>query len=160
VDILSAWEIIIGFVLGLLATECTEVSPWLANRLVRWSAHRWSTDPEIAAGYAEEWAAVVYDRPGKLLKLLTALGFVTGALRWAVTRRLGAVWGVLNERQRMATLNLLSSIVTLPLAALMVLATEQNLGIKIMIVGSSVASLAAATYFAGRILLRAWRLTR
>jgi hypothetical protein len=81
--------VIIAFLVSLVAAECTEVSPFLAKRLVRWAAVRWSSDAEIAAAYADEWLAVIDDRrPGKLLKLVTALAFTGGAIGRAVPRRL------------------------------------------------------------------------
>jgi hypothetical protein len=73
-------EIFVSLGFGLALTELTDMSPWLARRLVRWAARTWSTEPEVAAGYAEEWTAIITERPGKLLKLLTALGFVCGAI--------------------------------------------------------------------------------
>ncbi|TDC81353.1 hypothetical protein E1193_15070 [Micromonospora sp. KC606] len=75
----NRWEAVLGVILGLLVNEITDISPWIARRLVRWSAYRWTTDPEIAAGYAEEWEALIDDRPGKLFKLLTAVRFSLGA---------------------------------------------------------------------------------
>ncbi|MEV5767950.1 hypothetical protein AB0L34_25715 [Micromonospora sp. NPDC052213] len=83
---MNGWEIILGIVFGLLVNEVTDISPWLARKLTRWSAYRWTTDPDTAAGYAEEWAAVIDDRPGKLLKLLTALRFTIGAASRAAPR--------------------------------------------------------------------------
>lgn len=79
---MSVSELAIGVLLGLAVNEMFEVSPWLARRAVRLAARLWSADPEVAAGYAEEWTAVVTERPGKLFKLITALWFVAGgALR-------------------------------------------------------------------------------
>jgi hypothetical protein len=75
----SWWGLLGAVVLGLLVNEISDVSPWMAGRLVRSAARLWSLDPEIAADYAEEWQAVVDERPGKLLKLGTALGFLAGA---------------------------------------------------------------------------------
>ncbi|MEU7844720.1 hypothetical protein AB0B39_27585 [Micromonospora sp. NPDC049114] len=95
-------EIIASLVFGLAVNEMTDLSPWAARRLVRWAAYRWATDPEIAAGYAEEWTAIVNERPGKLFKLATAIQFSIGAagkaaprtaaaIKFAVRRRLAAV---------------------------------------------------------------------
>lgn len=83
---MNRWEIILGIVFGLLVNEITDVSPWLARKLVRWSACRWTVNPEIGAAYAEEWAAVIDERPGKLFKLLTALQFALGAAGRAAPR--------------------------------------------------------------------------
>ena len=80
----SAVMIAIGC--GLVANECCELTPWCARKLVRWSAFRRYTDRARAETRAEELTALVNDRPGNLLKLLTACGFaVVGA--GAVTRR-------------------------------------------------------------------------
>ncbi|MFG1890371.1 hypothetical protein ACGFIR_21195 [Micromonospora sp. NPDC049051] len=83
---MSKWEMTLGIVFGLLVNEITDVSPWLAKKLVRWSAYRWTTDPEAAETYSEEWAAIIEERPGKLLKLLTASKFALGAAGRAVPR--------------------------------------------------------------------------
>jgi len=82
----SWWGVLGAVALGLLVNEISDVSPWMAERLVRSAARLWSRDPQVAADYAEEWQAVVDERPGKLLKLCTALGFLAGA----VQIRLGA----------------------------------------------------------------------
>ncbi|MEU5931155.1 hypothetical protein [Micromonospora sp. NPDC047187] len=83
---MNHWEIILGILFGLVVNEVTDISPWAARKLARWSAYRWTTDPEMAAGYAEEWTAVIDDRPGKLLKLLTAVRFAFGAAGRAAPR--------------------------------------------------------------------------
>ncbi|MEU8333405.1 hypothetical protein [Micromonospora sp. NPDC048839] len=83
---MNRWEIILGIVLGLVVNEATDISPWAARKLAQWSAYRWTSDPEMAAGYAEEWGALIDDRPGKLLKLLTALRFALGAAGRAAPR--------------------------------------------------------------------------
>ncbi|MFT7841480.1 hypothetical protein Q5530_35550 [Saccharothrix sp. BKS2] len=69
----------LSVVLGLAINECGELSPWLARRLVRWAAG------VRYPGRAEELEALVDERPGKLFKLFTALGFA-GA---AATHRVG-----------------------------------------------------------------------
>lgn len=84
---MNGWEIILGLVLSIVIGECTEISPWLARKLVRWAATRWSADAVSAAGYAEEWVALIEMRPGKLLKLFTAAGLAMGAAGRAVPRR-------------------------------------------------------------------------
>ncbi|MCX5066659.1 hypothetical protein OOJ91_12295 [Micromonospora lupini] len=90
---MNGWEIAASFVFGLLVNEMTDLSPWAARRLVRWAAYRWTTDPDIAAGYAEEWTAIVEERPGKLLKLLTAAQFSLGAAGRALPR----VWAAVGD---------------------------------------------------------------
>ncbi|SCF19151.1 hypothetical protein [Micromonospora saelicesensis] len=99
---MNGWEIVIGVILGLLVNEMTDLSPWAARRLVRWAAYRWTTDPDVAAGYAEEWTAIIEERPGKLLKLLTATQFSVGAARRAVPRTVVAI--LIGHKRRLAEL--------------------------------------------------------
>jgi hypothetical protein len=80
--------IVISVVLGLLVNECCDLSPWCADKLVRWSAYRRYTDPMRAAVRAEELAALIKNRPGKLLKLFSALGFAGCAVIVACKREL------------------------------------------------------------------------
>ncbi|GAB3946812.1 hypothetical protein [Micromonospora vulcania] len=83
---MNRWELVVGVILGLLVNEMTDLSPWAARRLVRWAAYQWTSDPDVAAGYAEEWAAIIDERPGKLFKLLTAIQFCVGATKRATPR--------------------------------------------------------------------------
>lgn len=69
---MSLTEILIGLVLGAVVNEACDVSPWLARRLLRWSAHRIS-DADMAERYEEEWLSLLDERPGKLLKLTFAV---------------------------------------------------------------------------------------
>ena len=73
---MTTWQILLGLVISLIASECCEVSSWAADKLVRWSAHRRYAPPAWAEVRAEE---LVADRPGKLFKLITALGFAVMA---------------------------------------------------------------------------------
>ncbi|WP_433444575.1 hypothetical protein [Nonomuraea sp. CA-141351] len=73
-------EIIIGVFLGLLVNEMCDISPWLARRLVRWSARHQYVDRWRADIRAEELVALVNERPGKLLKLASGLAFATAAV--------------------------------------------------------------------------------
>ncbi|MEU6778573.1 hypothetical protein ABZ912_05170 [Nonomuraea angiospora] len=75
---------VVMLIIGVLVAEGSEVAPWLAKRLVRWSAHIRHLDARRAEVRAEEWAAVIESRPGKLFKLITALLF---------TLQAGAAWG-------------------------------------------------------------------
>jgi hypothetical protein len=79
---MGSWvNAVLGLAAGLAVNECSDVSPWLARRLVRWAAGiRYP-------GREDELEAVIDDRPGKLLKLLTALGFVCAALIYRFTCR-------------------------------------------------------------------------
>jgi hypothetical protein len=76
-----------ALVVGLLGRLVLRVSPRVGVRLVRWAAGlRYRGDPERAALRAEELAGLVDDRPGRLLKLLTGLGFALHALTVAALR--------------------------------------------------------------------------
>lgn len=70
----------VSVILGLAVNECSELSPALARRLVWWSARRRYRDTVRAAERAEELAAYINDRPGKLFKLIVAFGFAARAL--------------------------------------------------------------------------------
>ncbi|MFG3438833.1 hypothetical protein ACGF0J_16440 [Nonomuraea sp. NPDC047897] len=80
---MSANEII-ALIIGVLVAEGTEIAPWLAKTLARWSAHMRHLDPRRAEIRAEELEAVIESRPGKLFKLATALLFAAQA---------GGTWG-------------------------------------------------------------------
>ncbi|MEU6935170.1 hypothetical protein ABZ943_00410 [Streptomyces rubiginosohelvolus] len=64
-----------GLIVGLLLNEAVDISPWLARRVIRWSARR-VPDAELARDYEEEWTALLSERPGKLLKLIYSLTFI------------------------------------------------------------------------------------
>jgi hypothetical protein len=74
-------QILLAIVVGLAVSEFSEVCPWGARKLVRWSAHRRYAPPSRAELHAEELAAYIDDRtPGRLFKLITALGFAAAAV--------------------------------------------------------------------------------
>jgi hypothetical protein len=109
----TAWGIIGTLALGLVVNEVTDISPWLAHRIVRWAAYRWSKDPETAAGYAEEWAAIINERPGRLFKLGTAVGFAGGAAFRTMPRRLEgarAIWRRLPRQDRVEVTKVVHSL--------------------------------------------------
>ncbi|MGW6499352.1 hypothetical protein [Nonomuraea angiospora] len=85
---MSCIEIILGIILGLVINEMCDVSPWLARRLIRWSARHQYVDPERAELRAEELTALINGRPGKLFKLCTGLTFAAAAICVRL-RRLG-----------------------------------------------------------------------
>jgi hypothetical protein len=88
----SAGELILGILLGLVVNEFCDVSPWLASRIVPVAVRLWTRDPERREIYAEAWQAVINERPGKLFKLGTALTFlVAGAGRAADGRARAAL---------------------------------------------------------------------
>lgn len=82
-----AWATLGAFLLGALVNEFSDLYPWMARGVARWAAWHWTKDRDRAEGYAEEWTAVIDARPGKLLKLLTALGFACGERISPCTKR-------------------------------------------------------------------------
>lgn len=85
---MTVLAIVISVLISLVANECCEVSPWAACKLIRWSAQHRYRDPARAEDRAEELCALIDDRPGKLLKLLTASGFAVGAVIFSARHRL------------------------------------------------------------------------
>ena len=85
--------VLLATALGLVTNELCDISPWIAHRLVRWSARQRYVDSTRAEIRAEELAALINDRPGKLFKLCTAVLFAASAgtakLRRLVADRLG-----------------------------------------------------------------------
>ncbi|MFD0889442.1 hypothetical protein ACFQ08_33320 [Streptosporangium algeriense] len=76
---MNGWETVAGVVLGLAVNEACDLSPWLAGKIVRWSARVRYGNGERAETRAEELSSLIDDRPGKLFKLITAVGFALGA---------------------------------------------------------------------------------
>jgi hypothetical protein len=64
-------NLLIPTALSLAIGEFTEVSPWLARRILRFAARRLG-NPEAAERYEAEWTALLDERPGKLLKVFFA----------------------------------------------------------------------------------------
>ncbi len=95
----SGWtEVVITTVAGLAATEAFDVAPWVARRIVPVAARLWTSDRDQAAIYAEEWCDILDERPGKLFKLLTSLGFLAGAVGRCQLRMVAKAWGRLTRR--------------------------------------------------------------
>jgi hypothetical protein len=90
---MSAIELVVTAAMGLAVNECCDLSPALARALVRWSARRHYRDPVRAAERAEEWAAYINDRPGKLFKLCSALRYAVSALVSGQETRAAAISG-------------------------------------------------------------------
>ncbi|WP_424533658.1 hypothetical protein ACOZ38_25315 [Sphaerisporangium viridialbum] len=83
---MSAQDFIVGIGASLLVNEFCDVSPWAARKLVIWSAYLRYGKSARAETRAEELAALIDSRPGKLFKLVTALGF-TGGATWTYVHR-------------------------------------------------------------------------
>ena len=65
---MTGWAVVLSIALGLFVNEFCEVSPWLADKLVRRSARLRYEDPARSEERAEELAAYIKDRPGKDLQ--------------------------------------------------------------------------------------------
>ena len=90
---MSVIELVVTAAMGLAVNECCDLSPALARALVRWSARHRYRDPVRAAERAEEWAAYINDRPGKLFKLCSALRYAVSALVSGQETRAAAISG-------------------------------------------------------------------
>ena len=74
---------------GLAINEMSDVSPWLARVLIRKAAYlQYGHTPRGEVRAEELQAMVSIDRPGKLLKICTALGFLAVAIPAWVKRGL------------------------------------------------------------------------
>lgn len=82
--------IVVTVIATLIVNEFTDMCPWLADKLVRWSAYRRYPDRNRAETRAEELAALIRARPANLLKLITALGFAGTAAISRTSQRLPA----------------------------------------------------------------------
>lgn len=79
--------LIVSVAVGLAINEYADFAPWVSRKLASRAARRMYADnAERAEIRAEEWAAVIDDRPGKLFKLFTALSYGLAA-ELAVLRR-------------------------------------------------------------------------
>ncbi|ADD40176.1 hypothetical protein [Stackebrandtia nassauensis] len=80
----SILSLIVG---GLVFPDLRDIAEWAARRLVKWAAPKWTDDETEAEALYEDWQAVIEDRPGAILKLVTATGFCVSA----ATRSYGRV---------------------------------------------------------------------
>lgn len=76
---------ILSVLLGLASSEFRELCPWLAEKLVRWSARRLG-DAQARERYEEEYLASLNEVPGKVSKLLAAFGYAANVprMRWVL----------------------------------------------------------------------------
>ncbi|MET8699831.1 hypothetical protein ABZW10_13310 [Kitasatospora sp. NPDC004723] len=96
-------QLLIPTVLGMVIGEFTEVSPWLARRILRLAARRLGS-AEATERYEAEWVALLNERPGKLLKLFCASWIAlraTWTLR-AIHRPLASAPGASNRQAEVA----------------------------------------------------------
>jgi hypothetical protein len=76
----------LGLLGGLLSNELFQLSGWVAQKLVRWSARLIYEDPERSKIRTEELARLIEDRPGQLFELVAAFGWVLVAVKAWVAR--------------------------------------------------------------------------
>lgn len=86
--------LLVSVLTGLAVNEMSDVSPWLASWLVRKAAFLREGDTPRAHIRAEDHQALIRDRPGKLLKLCTALGFTIEASTVRIRRALVKHFGL------------------------------------------------------------------
>jgi len=82
----GAWVFIASAILlPLLLAEFGDWCPWLAERIVRWSARQLG-QPADRIRYEEEWLASLSEVPGKLSRLGAALEFAASVprMRWSL----------------------------------------------------------------------------
>lgn len=72
---------------GLVTNELFDLAPWLARRLLRRAARLEAGTPDETPLILEELTALLDEVPGKLTKLLWALGRHTNAVRLVKRRR-------------------------------------------------------------------------
>jgi mycothiol system anti-sigma-R factor len=85
---MTIWAILVSLVVGLAVNECCDLAPWCARKLMHWTAIHRYTNPARAEARAEELVALINDRPGNMLKLITALTFAAGAAASSARRSL------------------------------------------------------------------------
>jgi len=72
----------VGAVVGLLVVESYQTTPWLADKLMRWSVRlRYADNPERGKVRGEELTSLLEDLP-TLFKFPTACGFLLRALAY------------------------------------------------------------------------------
>ncbi len=92
-------DILVAAAAALIVSEATDISPWLAIRLVRWAAkHMYPANAERADRRREDWEALI-DReiPTKTSKLFFGLGFGCAGLYRIMMRRAALVLAPLDE---------------------------------------------------------------
>ncbi|HEU5472736.1 MAG TPA: PrsW family intramembrane metalloprotease [Actinophytocola sp.] len=139
--------VLLSIALGLVTNELGEVSPWLARRLVRWSARlRYRHDPERLAIRAEELEDVVGNAPGKLLKLLCAAGFAASAVAHRAHRSVAGLVSRLGRDARRQKFRRRAGLVVLASSGVTLLAiSTARVGVVAELVGLGGALLAVVS---------------
>jgi uncharacterized RDD family membrane protein YckC len=95
-------EKIISFLLGVLgsvlANELKDWTPWLTERLVRFSAARLPRTRR--SRFLEEWQSHLYDVPGDAAKLLVAIDCVRAAILMSLMLGIAREWDIFSGRAR------------------------------------------------------------
>jgi hypothetical protein len=84
----SVEEILFTVGAAVLAAEFFDFLCWLAKRTACYAAHLRYGATERAEVRADEWEDTIQVRPGQVLKLVTALGFLSSGIWAAANRRL------------------------------------------------------------------------
>ena len=71
-------EVLLGAAIAMLAAEALDICRWYAERIVVWAAKRWKERNGI--DHAEEWLDDLKERPGNILKLISAVWLALGAV--------------------------------------------------------------------------------
>jgi hypothetical protein len=92
--------LLLAVILGLVIEEMSDLTSWVARRIVRWAARLWP-DPQRSSELVEEWPVLIDECPGRLTKLFVALNFAMHA----VAR---ACWEAIRQRRPCRRLRSLS----------------------------------------------------
>jgi hypothetical protein len=86
--------VLLGLLSALIATEVLSGCDWIAKRVVEWAGRRWSEREGI--DHTREWLEDLEERPGTILKLVTALWLAMATIvppEW-MTLGLPSLWRV------------------------------------------------------------------
>ncbi|SES42338.1 hypothetical protein [Actinokineospora terrae] len=85
---MSWWPAVLGLGAAVVVNEFSDLSPWAADKVVTWAARlRYPDRPDRVT----ELRDLIRDRPGKVVKLATACGFLGAAAVYLAFCRVRAV---------------------------------------------------------------------
>jgi hypothetical protein len=89
-------DIILGILAAVIAAETLDISRWSADHIVRWAARRWLDRSGV--DHTKEWLDDLEERPGSILKLITALWQALGTIIPAgwLTLNLPSLWRMIS----------------------------------------------------------------
>jgi hypothetical protein len=95
-------DLIVAALGAWFISELTDISPWLAVRLVRWAAGQmYAADPDRAIRRREEWEALIHEEiPTKTSTLFFGLGLGCGGLYCLISRQAPAALAVVLRQLR------------------------------------------------------------